>query len=111
MSLPHHYIVRQPSVSPVAGEEPDLLILLHGYGSNEEDLMGLASYLDPRFHIVSIRAPVALDQGDRARGAPRTRGISLRCCGLAFPGIHDGIDPLPGGLHFVSAHEKGCVSI
>jgi phospholipase/carboxylesterase len=64
MSLPHHYIVRQPSVSPAAGEEPNhLLILLHGYGSNEEDLMGLASYLDPRFRIVSIRAPDALDQG------------------------------------------------
>ena len=40
-----------------------LLILLHGYGSNEEDLMGLAPHLDTRFRIVSIRAPDALDQG------------------------------------------------
>ena len=43
---------RQPSDSP-----PPLLILLHGYGSNERDLVGLAPYLDPRFQIVSARAP------------------------------------------------------
>ncbi len=35
---------------------PPLLLLLHGYGSNEYDLIGLADYLDPRFHIVSARA-------------------------------------------------------
>ena len=40
-----------------------LLVLLHGYGSNEEDLMGLSAYLDARFLLVSIRAPYALDMG------------------------------------------------
>jgi phospholipase/carboxylesterase len=35
-------------------------LLLHGIGSNEEDLMGLAPYLDPRFFIVSARAPIPL---------------------------------------------------
>jgi phospholipase/carboxylesterase len=39
------------------------LVLLHGYGSNEDDLLGLAPYLDPRFSIVSARAPETLDQG------------------------------------------------
>jgi phospholipase/carboxylesterase len=43
---------RQPSDGP-----PPLLILLHGLGSNERDLVGLAPYLDPRFQIVSARAP------------------------------------------------------
>jgi phospholipase/carboxylesterase len=33
-----------------------VLLLLHGFGSNEHDLMGLAPYLDGRFHIVSARA-------------------------------------------------------
>ena len=42
-----------------------LLLLLHGYGSNEHDLMGLAPYLDPRLHIVSARAIYNLgDFGD-----------------------------------------------
>jgi phospholipase/carboxylesterase len=35
---------------------PPLLLLLHGFGSNEQDLMGLAPFLDQRFHIVSARA-------------------------------------------------------
>ena len=43
---------RQPADGP-----PPLLILLHGYGSNERDLVGLAPYLDRRFQIVSARAP------------------------------------------------------
>jgi phospholipase/carboxylesterase len=43
---------RQP-----ADRRPPLLVLLHGYGSNERDLVGLAPYLDPRFQIVSARAP------------------------------------------------------
>ena len=42
---------------------PPLLLLLHGIGSNEEDLFGLAPYLDERFLVVSARAPVALDYG------------------------------------------------
>ena len=40
--------------------QPPLLLLLHGYGSNERDLIGLAPYLDPRFQIVSARAPHAM---------------------------------------------------
>lgn len=42
---------------------PPLLLLLHGIGSNEEDLFGLAPYFDERFLIVSARAPFALDYG------------------------------------------------
>ncbi len=37
--------------------KPACLVLLHGYGSNEFDLLGLADELDPRLHVVSIRAP------------------------------------------------------
>ena len=42
---------------------PPLLLLLHGVGSNEEDLFGFAPYLDGRFLVVSARAPVALEYG------------------------------------------------
>lgn len=40
-----------------------LLVLLHGYLSNEEDLMGLAPMLPEEFTIVSVRAPQALGPG------------------------------------------------
>jgi phospholipase/carboxylesterase len=45
---------------------PPLLILLHGVGSNEQDLISLAPMLDPRFHIVSLRAPYVLGPGSYA---------------------------------------------
>lgn len=56
------HIAREPAEPSTAGANP-LLVLLHGYGSNEEDLMGLSPYLDGRFRIVSVRAPQHLDQG------------------------------------------------
>ena len=59
LSLTH--LVRKPSDG--GRTTPPLLLLLHGVGSNEEDLFGLAPYLDPRFLIVSARAPFALDYG------------------------------------------------
>jgi phospholipase/carboxylesterase len=50
--------------SPGAGSGvPPLLLLLHGRGSNEQDLFGLAPLLDPRFQIISPRAPHSLGPG------------------------------------------------
>jgi phospholipase/carboxylesterase len=40
--------------------------MLHGFGSNETDLIGLAPYLDPSFTIVSARAPYELEWGGYA---------------------------------------------
>ncbi|MDO8999896.1 MAG: hypothetical protein Q7W45_09045 [Bacteroidota bacterium] len=40
-----------------------LLIMLHGYGSNEEDLFDIAKALDPRFMVISLRGPQALVDG------------------------------------------------
>jgi phospholipase/carboxylesterase len=53
-SLALTHLVRRPAQGQGA---PPLLILLHGIGSNEDDLFGLAPYLDQRFLIVSARAP------------------------------------------------------
>ncbi len=47
-------------------ERPPLLVLLHGVGSNEEDLIGLAPGLDPRFYLVSLRGPLTLGPGSYA---------------------------------------------
>lgn len=45
-------------------EKPPVIVLLHGYGSNEEDLFDIAKSFDERFVTVSLRAPFnAKDQG------------------------------------------------
>lgn len=43
--------------------KPPLLVLLHGVGGNETSLQPLADFLDPRFHVVSVRAPVEVQPG------------------------------------------------
>ena len=57
------HLVRQPIVE---ADTPPLLLLLHGVGSNENDLFGLAPYLDERFLIISVRAPNTLGSGSYA---------------------------------------------
>ena len=39
------------------------VILLHGRGADEEDLLGLAPYLDERLLIIAVRAPYAFQFG------------------------------------------------
>jgi phospholipase/carboxylesterase len=47
---------------PAAGEPEGLLVLHHGRGTDERDLLGLADALDPRrrLHVVSPRGPLQL---------------------------------------------------
>src|SRR3954468_8882549 len=47
---------------PAAGDPEGLLVLHHGRGSDEHDLLGLADVLDPlrRLHVVTPRAPLTL---------------------------------------------------
>lgn len=40
-----------------------LLVFLHGYGSNEQDLMGLSRYLPEEFTYLSVRAPLPAGSG------------------------------------------------
>jgi phospholipase/carboxylesterase len=56
-----HHITRDPRQGPREGAP--MLVLLHGVRSNEQDLIGLAPALDPRFFIVSARAPLTLGPG------------------------------------------------
>lgn len=51
------HLVRESNVKD--GSAP-LLIMLHGYGSDEKDLFSFASELPERFFIVSARAPYQL---------------------------------------------------
>jgi phospholipase/carboxylesterase len=47
---------------PAAGDPAGLLVLHHGRGADEQDLLGLADVLDPeqRLHVVTPRAPLRL---------------------------------------------------
>ena len=56
MSQSLHYITRPSSKS----ENAPLLIMLHGYGSDENDLFSFASELTDELFIVSARAPYAM---------------------------------------------------
>jgi phospholipase/carboxylesterase len=51
-----------PLSNNAAGPHPTL-ILLHGRGTDENDLLGLSSSFDPRLLIVSIRAPYRFPYG------------------------------------------------
>lgn len=53
------YLVREPSVKT---SNPPVLILLHGYGSNEADLFGLQSQLPANFFVISARAPIVMTE-------------------------------------------------
>ena len=47
---------------PAAGEPAGLLVLHHGRGADEQDLLGLADVLDPerRLHVATPRGPLTL---------------------------------------------------
>ena len=52
---------------PATGtSNPWLLVLMHGVGSNEQDLFGLAPYVPPHLHVLSLRAPFVLGSGSYA---------------------------------------------
>lgn len=51
-----------PPERPGPGPHPGL-VLLHGRGADEEDLLGLASAFDERLFVISARAPFAYEFG------------------------------------------------
>lgn len=56
-NLSLYHLVREPKNKL---DRNPLLLLLHGYGSNEEDLFSFASQLPDEYLIISARAPYAL---------------------------------------------------
>lgn len=54
MSLSLFHLVREPKIK---SDTNPLLLLLHGYGSNEEDLFSFASELPEEYYVISARAP------------------------------------------------------
>lgn len=50
-------------VRRAGGTRSPLLVLIHGVGSNEDDLFGLLPWLDSRYTVVSVRAPLIHGSG------------------------------------------------
>lgn len=72
--------LRHEALAPrIATQRPPLLVLLHGYGSNEEDLLQITPYLPDELQIVSLRAPFMLMPGCNAWFAFETTNNSLIC--------------------------------
>lgn len=55
-----YYLTRPPKVQT---QKPPLLILLHGVGSNEQDLFRIANELPDNFLVISARAPFTISEG------------------------------------------------
>ena len=61
------YLTRAPQPPDAAEQDhPPLLLLLHGVGSHEGDLFRFAARLDPRFLVLSARAPLTRAPGSYA---------------------------------------------
>ena len=63
MNLSLHHLVREPKIKK---DKNPLLLLLHGYGSNEEDLFSFASELPAEYYVISARAPFDMMYGSYA---------------------------------------------
>ena len=56
LQLEHNY---RPTKN--ASEKPPVLIMLHGFGSDENDLFSFASELPEKYAIISLKAPIRLE--------------------------------------------------
>ena len=63
MNLSLEFKIREPKVKL---DKNPLLLLLHGYGSNEADLFSFAEELPENYYIISARAPYDMQYGSYA---------------------------------------------
>ena len=80
------YIIRKPTKE---SENPPLLILLHGYGSNERDLFSFAEELPEELLIVSAQAPYEMGHGGYAWYAINFDNVNGKFSDLKNSSIQD----------------------
>ncbi|MAP81247.1 MAG: phospholipase [Aequorivita sp.] len=56
LSLEHNY---KPASNPT--ENPPVIIMLHGFGSDENDLFSFATELPEKYAVISLKAPIRLE--------------------------------------------------
>ena len=69
-----------------------LLVLLHGYGANEEDLLSLADLLPQEFAVASVRAPMVSGAGLHVVPADRLDRLLPRRGQGGRPYVEDWLD-------------------
>jgi phospholipase/carboxylesterase len=74
-----------------------LLVLLHGYGANEQDLLSLADMLPEDFVVASLRAPLATGPGFMWFPLTDTIDYSLDAVKQAAGYVQDWIDTVKAG--------------
>ncbi|MDY6054725.1 phospholipase [Micrococcus sp.] len=93
---------------PEAERTEHLLVLLHGYGANEDDLFGLVPQLPDHLTVAAVRAPLTLQPGayawfpltqDPATGELGAEPAPVR---EAIEGLHAWIAAVRGGFRTVS---------
>jgi phospholipase/carboxylesterase len=63
MNLSLNYLIREPKIKL---DKNPLLLLLHGYGSNAEDLFSFANELPDEYYVIAAQAPYDLQYGSYA---------------------------------------------
>lgn len=58
-----YYVYKEPKIKSA---NPPVIILMHGVGSNEQDLFSLAPQLPDSFLVISLRAPITLSKDSYA---------------------------------------------
>jgi phospholipase/carboxylesterase len=78
-------VVHKAPRKPAPGTPP-LLVLLHGFGANEQDLLPIAARLDPRLAVASVRGPYQVRpgsyswlNGNTADELDKTRRMVIDC--------------------------------
>jgi phospholipase/carboxylesterase len=78
-------VVHQAPRKPAPGKPP-MLVLLHGFGANERDLLPMAARLDPRLAVASFRGPYEIRpgsyswvNGNAAEELDNARRLVLEC--------------------------------
>ena len=79
-------VVYQPPRKPAPGKPP-LLVLLHGFGANEQDLLAIAARLDSRLAVASFRAPYEIRPGSYSWMNGNTADELARARRLVIEGI------------------------
>ncbi|WKN43876.1 alpha/beta hydrolase [Tunicatimonas pelagia] len=116
MSL--HYISQKPRA---ASKNPPLIVLLHGLGSNERDLFSFAPYLDPRYLVVSVQAPLPYGHGgyawftiDFSKGVPQPNVEQVKEARQQFTQFLDEIiqkfQPNPNHVYLVGFSQGAMMS-
>ncbi len=63
MNLSLEFLIQEPKTKL---DKNPLILLIHGYGSNEADLFSFAPELPDHYYVVSVRAPYDLQYGSYA---------------------------------------------